>query len=83
MVRSTYYVALNSLLGSVEAQEKPWNKTGGMTTWMASTASAGALKSGESETTPPIIAWLRTLLARHLNDSYYKYVYKAHIEHCH
>ena len=34
---------------SIEAQEKPWNKTGGMTPWMASTASAG---SGESETTP-------------------------------
>ena len=28
---------------SIEAQEKPWNKTGGMTQWMASTASAYAL----------------------------------------
>ena len=36
-----------------------------MTPWMASTASAGALKIGESETTPPIIARV-TLLARHL-----------------
>ena len=43
---------------SIEAQEKPWNKTGGMTPWMASTASARALKSSESETTPPIIAQL-------------------------
>ena len=32
-----------------------------MTPWMASTASAGALKSGESETTPPIIARLRNV----------------------
>ena len=30
-----------------------------MTAWIASTASAGGLKSGESETTPPIIARLR------------------------
>jgi len=52
---------------SIEAQENPWNKTGGMTPWMASTASAGAIKSGESETTPPIIARLHNaLLARHL-----------------
>ena len=35
-----------------------WTKTGGMTPWMASTASAGELKIGESETTPPIIAQL-------------------------
>ena len=33
-----------------------------MTAWIASTASAGGLKSGESETMPPII------LARHLNS---------------
>ena len=30
-----------------------------MTPWMASTASAGVLKSGELETTPQIIARLR------------------------
>jgi len=45
----------------IEAQEKPWNKTGGMTPWMASTASAVALKSSELETTPPIIARLRNV----------------------
>jgi len=43
-VRSTYNVALNSL--RVEAQEQPWNNTGGMTPWVASTASSGAFKSG-------------------------------------
>jgi len=46
---------------SIEAQEKLWNKTGGTTPWMASTASAGALKSGESGTTPPIIALLHNI----------------------
>jgi len=60
MVQSTYNVA-HLATWSIEAQEKPWNKTGGMTPWMASTASAGALKSGESETTPPIIARLRNV----------------------
>jgi len=35
---------------------------------MASTASAGALKSGEWETSPPMVAWpgCVTLLAHHL-----------------
>jgi len=42
----------------------PWNKTGGMTPWMASTASARVLKSGESGTT---LHGCITLLARHLN----------------
>jgi len=32
-----------------------------MTPWMATTASAGALKNGESETTPPIIARLHNV----------------------
>jgi len=40
-----------------------------MTPWMASSASAGELKSGESETTLPIIAGCVTLLARHLNET--------------
>ena len=35
-----------------------------MTPWMASTASAGALKSGELETTPPIIVWLSNVTCR-------------------
>jgi len=38
-----------------------------MTPWMTSTASAGALKSGESETT--LLPRLRNVLARHLNYS--------------
>jgi len=46
---------------SMEAQEKPWNKTGGITPRMAPTVSAGALKSSESETTPQIIAQLRNV----------------------
>jgi len=46
---------------SIEAQKKPWNKTGGMTPLMVSTASAEALKSSESETMPPIIAWLHNV----------------------
>jgi len=36
----------------------PWNKTGGVTPWMASTASAGVFQNEESETPPPIIAQL-------------------------
>jgi len=52
---------------SIEAQEKSWNKTDVMTPWKASTASAGALKSGESETTSPITARFVMLLAHHLN----------------
>ena len=32
-----------------------------MTPWMAFTASAEALKSDESETMPPIIAWLHNI----------------------
>jgi len=46
---------------SIKAQEKPWNMTGGMKPLVASTASAGVLKSGELETTPQIIAWLHNI----------------------
>jgi len=57
-----YNVALNSLL---EAQEKPWNKTDGMTPWMASTACWDAQErlSGreDSETTHQTIARLRNV----------------------
>lgn len=45
----------------IEAPKKTWNKTGGMTPGMASTASTGALKSDESETMPPIIVHLHNI----------------------
>ena len=45
-----------------------WKKKGGMTSWMACIAAAGALESRELETTPPIIAQSHmSLLACHLN----------------